>query len=83
MEIGIYEKSLDLQGRVVFPVGIREKFKDFIMLVYKDYVKLVPAKQKRPKLTEFFDSIEADFTLTGDYHKLKKDLLGKKYGGLL
>ncbi len=77
MEIGVYEKSLDLQGRVVIPAALRTKFKNFIMFVYKDYVKLMP--KKRAKLTEFFDTVEADVTLTGDYHKLKRDLLAKKY----
>lgn len=77
MEIGVYEKSLDFQGRVVFPAALREKFKDFMMFVYKDYVKLVP--KKRAKLTDFFDSIETDVTLSGDWKKVKSGLLAEKY----
>ncbi|MDP3741863.1 MAG: hypothetical protein Q8R15_00955 [Candidatus Micrarchaeota archaeon] len=77
MEIGVYEKSIDLQGRIVVPVSLREQFKEFIMFVYKDYVKLVP--KKKHKMSDFFDSVKTDVTLTGDYHKLKKDLLAEKY----
>ncbi len=77
MDIGVYEKSLDLQGRVVFPASLRSRFKEFIMFVYKDYVKLVP--KKHAKLTDFFDSIETNVTLSGDWHKVKKGLLAERY----
>lgn len=80
MEIGVYEKSLDFQGRVVFPAALRSTFKDFLMFVYKDYVKLVP--KKHAKLTDFSGAVEVDVPLDGDYHKLKKALIGKKYGGV-
>lgn len=78
MEIGIYEKELDFQGRVVIPASLRARLKKFFLLVYKDYLKLVP--KERAKLTDFIDSVEVDVK-TLEYHKLKRELLGKKYLG--
>lgn len=78
MEIGVYEKSLDFQGRVVFPAALREKFKDFMMFVYRDYVKLVPKKPSH-KISDFFDSVEVD-ELPADYKEFRRNLSRKKYG---
>ncbi len=76
VEIGVYEKSLDAQGRVVIPVALRARLKKFLLFVYKDHLKIVP---KEPaKLSDFFDSVEVDSD-SFDYKSLKKEALDKKY----
>ena len=76
VEIGVYEKQLDGQGRVVIPAALRSSLKEFFMFVYKDHVKLVPKKQA--KLSDFFDLVEIDSN-SFDYKTLKKGALNKKY----
>ncbi|MFH0713219.1 MAG: AbrB family transcriptional regulator [Candidatus Micrarchaeota archaeon] len=74
VEVGVYEKSLDNQGRFVVPVALRSTLKEFLMLVYKDHVKLVP--KKHVKLTDLFDSVEVP-NLPADYKQLKRELMRK------
>lgn len=74
VEIGVYEKALDAQGRVVIPVALRARLKKFLLFVYKDHLKIVP---KEPaKLSNFFDSVEVP-SLSADYKQLKRDLMRK------
>lgn len=78
MHVGVHEKTLDPQGRFLIPVKWRGRLKELFLLEFKDYLKIVP--KKRAKLTEFFDSVEADVD-TLEPHALKAQLLEEKYFG--
>jgi len=52
-------KRIDSQGRIVLPKEWREKWGNEVVLIeYEDKIEILP--RRKPKLSQFFDVIEAD-----------------------
>lgn len=52
-------KKVDSQGRIVLPKEWREKWgSEVILIEFEDRVEILP--KRKPKLSQFFDIIEAD-----------------------
>ena len=52
-------KKVDSQGRIVLPKGWRERWgSEVILIEFKDRIEILP--KRKPRLSQFFDIIEAE-----------------------
>ena len=76
-------KNIDKQGRISIPAIWRSELlgnaRQVLVMRVEDGIKIVPVKPR--KLSDFFDTVEADIdpSLFSDYHKLKAELARKRY----
>jgi AbrB family looped-hinge helix DNA binding protein len=67
-------KKLDSQGRIVLPKEWREKWgNEVIMIKFNDRIEILP--KRSPKLSQFFDIIEAEIK-----EDVEKELLEELFG---
>ncbi|WP_456453895.1 AbrB/MazE/SpoVT family DNA-binding domain-containing protein [Thermococcus sp.] len=67
-------KRIDAQGRLVIPKSWRERWGNEVILVeFEDRIEIIP--RKKPRLSRFFDIIDAEVKGTG----LEKELLESLY----
>ena len=75
----VLEKNIDPEGRILLPKGWREKHgKEVLIIENDDYLKIV--SKKRKKLTDFFDSIEANVkSELSDWGSVRKEIYSKRW----
>jgi len=75
----VLEKNIDPEGRILLPKDWREKYgKEVLIIESDDCLRIVPKKRK--KLTEFFDSIEADVKSDlSDWKSVRKEIYSKRW----
>ncbi|WP_456394642.1 AbrB/MazE/SpoVT family DNA-binding domain-containing protein [Thermococcus sp.] len=67
-------KRIDAQGRLVIPKSWRERWGNEVILVeFEDRIEIIP--RKKPRLSRFFDIIDAEVKGTD----LEKELLESLY----
>ena len=67
-------KKIDSQGRLVIPKSWRERWGNEVILIeLDDRIEIIP--RKRPRLSRFFDIIDAD--VRGE--DIEKELLESRY----
>ncbi|GAB6102426.1 AbrB/MazE/SpoVT family DNA-binding domain-containing protein [Thermococcus atlanticus] len=67
-------KRIDAQGRLVIPKSWRERWGNEVVLVeFEDRIEIIP--RKKPRLSRFFDIIDAEVKGTD----LEKELLESLY----
>lgn len=66
-------KRIDSQGRIFLPKSWRKRWGDEVILVeFEDRIEILP--RKKPKLSKFFDIIEAEIK-----ENVEKELLKEMY----